>query len=87
MLVEHGANVLLVDDLGFTPVDVAKGSNVQVLLKGDILISIVIFVSCQDSTECTVCFFPYTDCSSFPFHRSVDGAFSEVSGFYKNKVG
>jgi hypothetical protein len=49
MLVEHGANVLLVDDLGFTPVDVAKGSNVQVLLKGDILISIVIFFPCQDS--------------------------------------
>ena len=34
MLLEHGANVLLVDDLGFTPVDVATGSNVQFFLKG-----------------------------------------------------
>ncbi|CAB3988485.1 Hypothetical predicted protein [Paramuricea clavata] len=33
ILVEHGANVLLVDDLGFTPVDVATGSNVQLFLK------------------------------------------------------
>ncbi len=35
ILVEHGANVLLVDDFGFTPVDVANGNNVQLLLKGN----------------------------------------------------
>ena len=54
ILVEHGANVLLVDDLGFTPVDVAKGNNVQLLLKGKIQhISdqFLIFVTCEDTFE------------------------------------